>query len=142
MKIKDLVIVILILIVFSIVITDGREKRPLPITLLAIQFNKTDAVFTVDYNFDTLPRIYLLIFGSKSLEPKISLVFSNFDYDIVKIGPDGAILKVSNISMLNKGYYLHDSHEFGETIGTVYISDSYGTKTFFNINSTPYYFYR
>ena len=142
LRIKDIIIVIFILIVFSVAITDGRDVKPLPITSLTIQFDKTGAVFTINYSFDTLPKTYLLIFGSKSLEPKINLVFSNFDYDVVRIDPDVAILKVKNISRLVKGFYLHDSHKFGETIDTVYISDSYGSRTFFNVNSTPDYFYK
>lgn len=141
MRIKDLLIITLILIVLSIAITDGRTKRLLPITSLTIQFDKTDAVFTVNYNFDTLSKIYLLIFGSNSLEPKIKLVFSNFDYDIVKIGPDETILKVKNISRPDRGFYLHDSRKFGETIDILYISDYHGSRTYYNTNSTPYYFY-
>ena len=142
MNIKDIIIIISILIIFSIAVTDGREKRQLPITSLNIQFEKTDAIFTVNYDFGKIPKIYFQMFGSKSLEPKIRSIFSNFDYDIIKIDDSKAILKVKNISRLDKGYYLHDSHEFNETIGIVYISDSYGSRTYFNINSTPYYFYR
>lgn len=141
MRVKDILIVIIIIIVFSVVITDGRTKRQLPITSLTINFNKTDAVFTINYNFDTLSRTYLLIFGSKSLEAKINLVFSNFDYDIVKIGPDKAILNVNNVSRFEKGFYLHDSRKFGETIDILYISDYHGSKTYYNVNATPYYFY-
>ncbi len=144
MNIKGLIIIISILIILSIVITDGkeREKRQLPITSLDIKFDKTDAIFTIHYEYDGLSKMYLLMLGSKTLEPNIKAVFSNFDYDIIKIDADKAILKVKNISRLNEGYYLHDSHKFGETIDIVKISDSFGTRTYFNINSTPYYFYR
>lgn len=145
MNLKSLIIIISVLIILSIVITDGREreKRQLPITSLDIKFDKTDAIFTIHYEYDRLSKMYLLMLGSKTLEPNIKGVFSNFDYDIIKIDADKAILKVNNISRLNKeGYYLHDSHKFGETIDVVNISDSFGTRTYFNINSTPYYFYR
>jgi hypothetical protein len=142
MNIKDLIIIISILIILSIVVTDGREKRELPITSLEIQFDKTDATFIVNYNFDKLARIYLITFGSKSLESKIKSIFINFEYDIIKIDADKAILKVKNISRLNKGYYLHESRKFTETIGVINITDSFSTKTYFNTNSTPNYFYR
>lgn len=142
MNIKYLIIVISILTVFSIVLTDGRENRQLPITSLSIQFDKTNAIFTINYNFNKLPRIYLLMLGSKTIEPKIRRVFSDFDYDIIKIDQDKAILKVNNISRLDKDYYLHDSRKFGETIDIVHISDPAGTRTYFKLNSTPYYFYK
>lgn len=142
MNIKYIIIIIFVLTIFSVVVTDGREKRQLPITSLNIQFDKTDAIFTVNYNFDKISKMYFLVYGSKSLEPKIRSIFSDFDYDVIKIDEDKAILKVKNISRLDNGYYLHDSREFGDTIDIVYISDSYSNKTYFKINSTPYYFYR
>jgi len=141
MNIKYIIIIIFVLTIFSVAVTDGREKRQLPITSLNIQFDKTDAIFTVNFNFDKISKMYFLVYGSKSLEPEIRSIFSNFDYDIIKIDDKKAILKVKNVSRLDNGYYLHDSHKFGETIDIVYISDSYGTNTYFKINSTPYYFY-
>ena len=144
MNIKNFVIIISILTILSATITDGREKKQLPITSLEIKFDNTDAIFIVNYNFDKLSKIYLLTLGSKTLEPKIKSAFQDFDYDIVKIDADKAILKVKNISRLDNGYYLHDPHKFSDTIDIVYISDASSTKTrtYFNINSTPYYFYR
>ena len=138
-----LILVLLIVLMPLTAITDGREKE-LHITSLTIQFNKTDAIFTVNYDFDKLSRIYLLMLGSKSLEPKVKSVFQNFDYEVIKIDQDKAILRVKNISRLNKGYYLHDSQKFGETIDTVYISDSSNPKTreYYNMNATPNYFYK
>lgn len=142
MSMKYLMIMISIVIIFSTIITDGREKKQIPITTLNIKFDKTDAIFVVDYEYDKLSKMYLLMLGSRTLEPKIKSIFSNFEYDIIKIDEEKAILKVKNISRLEKGYYLHDSRKFGETIDMVHMSDSYSTKTYFKIDSTPYYFYR
>lgn len=124
-------------------VTDGRRDRQLHITSLTIQFDNTDATFTVNYDLDKLSRTYIIIIGGKSIEPKLKRVFSNFDYDIIKMDQNRAILRVKNISRLEKGYYLHDPHKFGETIDTIYIysSDSSRAKEYFNIDSTPYYFY-
>ena len=51
---------------------------------------------------------------------------------------DKAILRVKNISRLDRSYYLHDSRKFGESIRTMYIytSDSPDPKKY----SNPYLF--
>jgi len=149
MNIKNLIIAISVLIIFSTIvicidIADGREKR-LPIKSLNIQFDKTDAIFTINFDFDKISNIYFLVFGTKTLEPKIRSVFSNFHYDIIKIGVDKAILKVKNVSRFDNGYYLHDSQKFGDTIDIVKISvvDTPGPgRTYYKISATPNYFYR
>lgn len=135
----------LILFTLVVVITDGRQEgRNLHITSLSIQFDKTDATFIANYDFGSLPTMYLLIFGTKSIEPEIRSIFSNFDFDIIKMDQERAVLRVKNISVLNKGYYLHDSRNIGQTIDIVYISDPYSTKTkeYYNMSATPNYFYR
>ncbi len=142
---KSLILVLFTVLLLTAILSDGKQERQtLHITSLTINFEKTDATFTVNYDIGNLPKMYILLLGSKSLEPKIKSVFSNFDYKIVKMDQDKAILLVKNISRLDKGYYLHDSRKFGETINTVYIytPDSPRAREYYNLNSTPYYFYR
>ncbi len=144
---KPALVLILALLLASILplAESAPEKRSLDITSLTITFDKTDAIFTVNYDFDKLPKMYLLLFGSKDLGPKIRDMFANFDYDIKKIDQDQAILRVKNFSRFEKGYYLHDSHiKFGEGIKTIYIytSDSTEPKKYsgmylFNWDSVP-----
>ena len=137
-------ILTLLIILMLITVTGGRREKELHITSLTIQFDKTDALFTVNYDFDKLTRAYILIFGGNIIEPKVKSIFPNIDYDVIKIDQDKAILRVKNISRLNKGYYLHNSQKLGETIDMVYISDHSNTKAreYYNINATPDYFYR
>lgn len=144
MKRSILILAFLIVFTFVTINTDARRDKQSHITSLTIQFDRTDAVFILNYDFDKLSKMYLIMLGTKSLESKVKYMFSSFDYEIIKIDQDKAILKVKNISRFDDGYYLHDPHKFGETIGTVYIysSDSFRPREYFNINSTPYYFYR
>lgn len=137
------ILALLIVFAFVTVTTEGRQGRELYITSLSIQFNKTDAIFTVYYDFDTFSKTYLLLFGTATLEPRIRSIFPNFEYEIIKLDTGKAILKVNNISRLDKGFYLHNSQKFGENIDIVYISDPSTTKIreYLNINSTPDYFY-
>src|SRR5574341_653275 len=105
---KSLILVLFTVLVLTAILTEGKtERQPLHITALTIKFDRADAVFTVDYDIDSLPKMYLLLIGSKSLEPKIKSIFSNFEYKIIKMDQNRAILNVKNISRLDKGYYLH-----------------------------------
>ncbi|MCX9012373.1 MAG: hypothetical protein OIN66_14805 [Candidatus Methanoperedens sp.] len=137
---KSLILVLFTVLVLTAILTEGKTERQSPhITSLTIKFDRTDAVFTVDYDIDNLPKMYLLLIGSKSLEPKIKSIFSNFDYRIIKMDQNRAILSVKNISRLDKGYYLYDSHmRFGEGIDAIYVytPDSPNRKEY----SNPYLF--
>ena len=146
MKSALTVTVLLILVLASLTqFSNGTpERRSLEITSLTIDFKKTDAIFTVNYDLSGLPKLFILLMGSKSLEPKIESVFSEFDYEIIKMDQEKAVLRVKNVSWLDKGYYLHDSIEFGEYINTVYVytTDSTRPREYSHINSTQPTFYR
>lgn len=146
MKSALIVKVLLILVLILLIPFSGGtpDNRSLDITSLTINFDRTDAIFTVNYDMGGLPKMFILLLGSKSLEPKIRSVFSEFDYDIIKMDAEKAVLRVRNISRLDKGYYLHDAKKFGEYIDTVdiYTTDSPRPREYSNINSTQYTFYR
>lgn len=146
MKSALTVTVLLILVLASITpFSNGTpERRSLEITSLTIDFKKTDAIFTVNYDLGGLPKLFILLMGSKSLEPKIESVFSEFDYEIIKMDQEKAVLRVRNVSWLDKGYYFHDSIKFGEYIKTVYVYTTGSTRPreYSHINSTQPTFYR
>lgn len=121
----------------------ASSGRSLEVSSLLIKFDKTDATFTVNYDLGKIPKMYILLFGSRSIEPRIKDIFSNFDYEIIKMDQDKSILKVKNISRFENGYYLHDSRRFGATINTIYIyTPGYPRPTeYTNLNSTPNKFY-
>lgn len=144
---KNLVLILLMIFLIALMLplSDGTStSRPFDITSLVINFDKTDAIFTVNYDLGKIPKMYVLLFGSRSIEPKIKIFFSNFNYEIMKIDQNKAILRVKNISRLEKGYYLHDSRKLGTTIKTIiiYTPDSPRPTEYSNLNSTPNKFYR
>lgn len=146
MKSALIVTVLLILVLALLIPFSGGtpDNRSLDITSLTINFDRTDAIFTVNYDMGGLPKMFILLLGSKSLEPKIKSVFFEFDYDIIKMDAEKAVLRVRNISRLDKGYYLHDAKKFGNYIDTVdiYTTDSPRPREYSHINSTQYTFYR
>lgn len=141
---KSVILIFLIIFALLTVTTDGKREKELHITSLEINFNKTDAIFTINYDFDKFSKTFFLLLGTKAIEPKVRSIFPDFEYDVIKIDQNKAILRVKNISVLNRGYYLHSSHKFSDTIGTVYISAPSSTRIgeYHNIDSTPNYFYR
>ena len=144
---SSLTVIVLLIIVLTLLIpfSNGTpERRALKITSLTIDFIKTDAIFTVNYDLGGLPKMFILLMGSKSLEPKIESVFLEFDYQIIKMDQEKAVLRVKNASWMDKGYYFHDSIKFGEYIDTVYVytSDSPRPREYSHINSTQPTFYR
>ncbi|MCE8423193.1 MAG: hypothetical protein J5U17_09250 [Candidatus Methanoperedens sp.] len=144
MKSAIIVLVILILSSFLPFAEGASQRSSLDITTLIIKFDKTDAEFIVNYDIGRLPKLYIILMGSKSIKPKLKNVFSGFDYNIIKMDQDKAILHVKNISRYEKGFYLHDSIAFGETINIlrIYMPDSDRPVEYYSVNSTPNKFYR
>jgi hypothetical protein len=135
---------IVLILVSSLPLSGGVQgTRVFEISSLIIKFQNTDAEFTVNYNIGTIPRMYILLMGGKSIEPKMKELFSNFDYEVVKMDQDKAILHVKNISRFEKGYYLHDSIGFGTRINTmiIYIPGDPQPTQYFGLNATKNTFY-
>ena len=143
---KNLIPVIYIILLLSLFLplSEGKQgTRTLEVSSLIIKFDKTDAEFTVNYDLGAIPKMYILLMGGRNIEPKIKEIFSNFDYDVIKMDQEKAILHVKNISRFEKGYYLHDSISFGTQINNIFIyipGDSRPTE-YVGLNATPNKFY-
>jgi hypothetical protein len=135
--------IVLILVSFLPLSGGAQGTRIFEISSLVIKFQNTDAEFTVNYNIGTIPKMYILLMGGKSIEPKMKELFSNFDYEVLKMDQDKAILHVKNISRLEKGYYLHDSIGFGTRIDTmiIYIPGDPRPTQYYGLNATKNTFY-
>ena len=146
---KNLIPVIFFILLLSsfLPLSGGNQgARTFEISSLTIKFDKTDAEFTVNYNLGTIPKMYILLMGGKNIEPRISDLFSNFDYEIVKMDQEKTILHVRNISRFdrNLNYYLHDSVKFGDKIKImiIYIPGDERPIDYYGLNATPNKFYR
>lgn len=91
-----------------------REGKYIHVDSIEIQFEKTDATVSINYHLSPFAQVYVFMFGSKNLEPKIKEIFSGFhEVKIQKIGRSSASLQIQNISKEYGGYYLRDSFELG-----------------------------
>ncbi|MCZ7400636.1 MAG: hypothetical protein O8C61_00260 [Candidatus Methanoperedens sp.] len=147
MKNPILILIALFVIVSFLPSTEGTSgSNPIDITSLVVKFDKTDAQFTVNYDIGTIPKLYIMLLGGKSIEPRIKDVFSNLDYTVIKMDQEKTILQVKNISRYEKNlnYYLHDSIKFGVTINDmiIYIPGDPHPAEYIGLNATPAKFYR
>jgi len=147
MKNLILILITVFVIASSLLPTEGTPgSRPIDITSLIVTFDKTDALFTVNYDIGTMPKMYIMLLGGKSIEPRIKDVFSNFDYTVIKMDQEKTILHVKNVSRYEKNlnYYLHDSVKFGAAIKNmiIYIPGDPRPSEYIGLNATPSKFYR
>jgi len=146
MKIPILILIAVFIIASFLPPTEGTTgSRPLYITSLIVKFDKTDAQFTVNYDIGTMPKMYIMLLGVKSIEPRIKDVFPNLDYTVIKMDQEKTILQVKNVSRYEKNlnYYLHDSVKFGATINNmiIYIPGDPRPSEYIGLNATPSKFY-
>lgn len=147
MKNPILILIVIFVIASLFPSTEGTPgSRPIDITSLIVKFDKTDAQFTINYDIGTIPKMYILLLGGNSIEPRIKDVFSNFDYTIIKMDQEKTILHVKNISRYEKNlnYYLHDPVKFGTTIKKliIFIPGDSRPAEYIGLNATPSKFYR
>jgi hypothetical protein len=147
MKNPILILIAIFVIASLFPSTEGTPgSSPIEITSLVVKFDRTDALFTINYDIGTMPKIYIMLLGGKSIGPRIKDVFSNFDYTVIKMDQEKTILYVKNVSRYEKNlnYYLHDSVKFGATINTmiIYIPGDPRSAEYIGLNTTPPKFYR
>ena len=91
-----------------------REGKYIHIDSMVIEFNKTDADVQITYHLSPFAQVYIFMFGSKHLEPKIEEIFFGFDnIEVRRIGRTSALIHINNVSRQSGEYYLHDSRELG-----------------------------
>ncbi len=91
-----------------------REGKYIHLDQVTIEFDKTDAEVSIQYHLSPFSQVYMFLFGSSHLEPKIREIFFDFsDITIEEIGRTHAKVLVKDISRQSNGYYLHDSRQFG-----------------------------
>jgi hypothetical protein len=115
------------------------------VTKMLMEFNCTDGVFTVDYDIEILPKIYIMAFGGANIVPEVEAQFASFDKDDVRIKRldyERAVVVVKNVSFYNKGYYFHNPHNFGMNISKLVVDPPDRlSRTYLNTNSTQSLFY-
>ncbi len=113
------------------------------VTKTTMEFQGSDAVFTIDYELDFLVKVYVLALGSANLVPEIEVRFASFDdVTIQSLDCEQARVIVGNVSRYDGGYYFHNSHDFGMVVKKLVVDPPDGSpRTYLKTNSTPNIFY-
>jgi len=135
-----------ILLVLTLLLTmPAASAGYMHVTQTTMEFQKEDAVFTLDYDLELLAKIYIMAFGSAKIVPEIEARFASFDEDdvtIERLDYEQAVVVVKNVSHYDDGYYFHNSHNFGMTMEKLVVGPPDGSlRVYWNINSTPSLFY-
>lgn len=119
-----------------------REGRYIHVDSIEIVFDKTDANVDIQYRLSAFAEAYMILFGSKNLEPKIREIFANFtEVKILHIERNSASLQITNISRKKDQNYLHDSRELGVQTDVLTLVSPQGTRRLQNQKSTGNFFY-
>ncbi|MBC7086369.1 MAG: hypothetical protein H5T43_08430 [Methanomethylovorans sp.] len=112
-------------------------------THMTMKFSGTDAIVTLSFELDTFAKVYTLLMGTHNLEEDIKEMFYEFeDVKVSQIHKEYAIVRISNVSRLSNGYYLHDSRKLGSGVDLLTIVFPSGaTKQISNANATMNIFY-
>lgn len=122
MKIKAIITIALIIsaVLMAARVTPGintnqfREGKYIHLDSMTIEFDKTDADVQIQYHLSPFAQVYMFMFGSKHLEPKIEEIFFDFEnIEVQRIGINSALIHVNDISRQKDEDYLHDSRELG-----------------------------
>jgi hypothetical protein len=120
-----------------------REGNYIHIDTMVISFNKTDADVQIKYHLSPFAQVYMFLFGSRHLEPKIEEIFFDFEnIEIRRIERTSALIRVKDVSRQSNEYYLHDSKELGmqpDVLTLVYPDST--RQNIERAKATPYIFY-
>lgn len=120
-----------------------REGKYIHLDNMEIAFDKTNADVSIDYRLNPFAQVYIFLFGSKNLEPKIKEIFSDFDNIKIKnIGRTSASIEVKNISKKNEEFYLFDSYKLGvQSDVLTFVYPNGARRSYEHIKVTPPVFY-
>ncbi|MFQ6062216.1 MAG: hypothetical protein ACE5J9_03445 [Methanosarcinales archaeon] len=149
---KNILILLLLLLLFPqimvpVVFSEPIQNQHLKVTKITMEFHRTDAKFIIEYDLDFLTKLYILILGSKDLDPILKEIFFNYlnykDIEIKKIYQEYAIVLAKNVTKYNEGWYLHDAHKFNTAIDQLIIKYPDGSSEVLrNTNRTKNLFYK
>ena len=135
-----------LLLVLTLLLTmPAASAGYLHVTQARMEFEGTNAAFTLDYDIDLLAKIYVMAFGSTKIMPEIEAQFVSFDerdVTIERLDYEQAVVIVKNVSHYDGGYYFHNAHDFGITMEKLVVDLPDGpSRVYWNTNSTPSIFY-
>jgi hypothetical protein len=106
-----------------------REGKYIHLDSMEIVFNRANAEVNINYHLSPFAQVYMFLFGSRHLEPKIREIFFGFEnVQIQRIERTSASILIKDISRQSGEYYLHESKELGMQPDNLFIVYPDGTR--------------
>ncbi|MDD3291743.1 MAG: hypothetical protein PHD13_02830 [Methanocellales archaeon] len=132
--------IVLLLITMPIVsATDTQRSNYIHIESVTMTFEGDDMNVTVRYKLDLFAKLYMLLFGTKVVEPKLEGIFAEFEsVEIKNVSQDGAEIFAVDVLIQEDETYHIRQHKLGQEVGRLFIvfPDNH-TITFEDVNTVP-----
>lgn len=132
--------VVLLLIMMPIVsATDTQRSNYIHIESVIMTFEGSNMNVTVKYKLDLFAKFYILLFGTKSIEPKLEGIFAEFEnVEIKNVSQDSAEIVAVDVLIQEGETYHIRQHKLGQEVDKLLITfpDNH-TITFDDINTLP-----
>ncbi len=131
---------VLLLMMMPIVsATDTQRSNYIHIESVTMTFEGSNINVTVKYKLDLFAKLYILLFGTKAVEPKLEGIFAEFEnVDIKNVSQDSAEIFAADV-LIQEGrtYHIHQ-HKLGQEVDRLLIvfPDNH-TITFDDVNTVP-----
>ena len=140
-------VAILVIIMLLLTVVPGASATRdsyLHVDKVTMQLEGYNATLVLYFHLDALANAYVLLFGSKGMEPEVSQFFSNFsDVRMLSLQKDSAQVKVVNITRSvdereDRIYFLYPPYRFDQRVPVIVIMYPDGSRLeLYNRDSTP-----
>lgn len=144
LRLKKILSLVAILMVLITPVAAQEPSKYIHVDRMTAQVKGDDIEATVYFKLDGFAKVYVMLFGSKTLENGIESFFSSFDdVEVVKIGQDRAIVRLNNVLYKEEGYMLFQEKELSGPVNqiTIVFPDG-GRQELQNTDTIPNLYYK
>lgn len=118
---------------------EAHKSNYIHIEKMTMTFEESDVKVTVKYKLDLFAKLYMLLFGSKVIEPKLEGIFADFgNAEVKNVSQDSAEISVVNVLTHEGDTYHISPHRLGQEVDILVIvfPDNH-TIRFNDVNTVP-----
>lgn len=131
--------VLLVLVLLMGACTGESNRNYIHVKEVTMTLKGGDAVFNVDFDLNSLAKLYVMALGSKYLENNLNHLFAGFgNIATVKSNMNQAVLVARDAAEYDSGYYLFESRPLGHKVPRLTVIYPEGhTYSLDNVSDTP-----
>ncbi len=119
--------------------TDTQRSNYIHIESVTMTFEGSDMNVTVTYKLDLFAKLYMLLFGTRVVEPKLEGIFAEFEnVEIRNVSQDSAEIFAVDVLIQDGGAYHIRPHKLGQEVDRLLIVfPGNHSITFDDVNTVP-----